>query len=1026
MSKKADDDKPEDKQETYIQMQSTFTDDVVPIEIKLMSDKKSVPLYLNLLESGFEEKRDIRLVIVGKKGSGKTSLVKRLFGVDKSEIPEVTSTNGIEIHRIRCDANTDAGIWNILDGNIKETDLNERLIQSFDKTLKSQGEEGVDRAVKEGGPWAPPVATKPLVTSRIVYGDADFGDDDFSDDDANEDEEPFLVSYDLQPNLLLEQTYRDIQTMLKSKVHSYNKNDFATLLLWDFAGDEEFYHTHQTFLSPYSIYLVVAKLNEAQDKEAQDLFKLWMDSIHCYSRLEDDKYSSDDSKTTPDDLDPPVVIVGTWKDAVTSESGKIKTSCKENILKYTKNMTEDELRHVRHDVFISNTTDDDSVFQPIRQYILSLARQMRTWNTKYPLKFIQLEKCLQQRKKELPIITFQELKQISTKTTKPLNNEELILFLKFHHEIRALVFFEDLPDYIILDTQWLSDAFKSIVTAKGFQSVSIKNQKRWYDFHSKGKLHRLVLEDLLDEKENILLKNNMDHILNVMEKFDIIIRPTKSDWHSAVENACYYVPCMIKAKPKCDIYELFNVTDYNCKKSTWFCFEFRFLPPNLMNHLIASLCRKYELAEVGVTKQVIGQNTEQAERVIALFKGVAVFELQETTKLSKLLVTTRPNSIQIQIWEFAESASIKRGMYKPIVDFVTDEINKIIRTRFKMTNVSFEKRWECGLTKPDSVEGSNKFGKKKITEYYCVPCTSTHKCNGEWLDTESEEPFDVYQKKPGQKGLVLIVNFLFSGKPNERQGSEIDVKNLTVFFRDELEYQVECQSDMTKTDLQIYLQNFEKDNLTQNANAYHSFICVVMSHGDENGIQTLDESKRITVKEIQRPFKNKPDGKFNGKPKLFLVQACRGQQKQEKVIVPDCTKSETQITKHESFDENYHILSVLYTRTQDGPSGSSPDQFCSDATEVLQKLPIDADVIVAYATTPDYISIRHTYKGAYFIRAFLSVAKKHYKEADIEDILRKVRNELATNLEYEPEFGVLAGKCQMAMLESTSTKKFFL
>lgn len=95
-----------------------FVDDVVPIEIKLMSDKKSVPLYLNLLESGFEEKRDIRLVIVGKKGSGKTSLVKRLFGVDKSEIPEVTSTNGIEIHRIRCDANTDAGIWNILDGKI--------------------------------------------------------------------------------------------------------------------------------------------------------------------------------------------------------------------------------------------------------------------------------------------------------------------------------------------------------------------------------------------------------------------------------------------------------------------------------------------------------------------------------------------------------------------------------------------------------------------------------------------------------------------------------------------------------------------------------------------------------------------------------------------------------------------------------------------------------------------------------------------------------------------------------------------
>lgn len=81
-----------------------------------MADKKSVPLYLKLLESGFEKKRDIRVVIVGKTGTGKTSLVKRLFSEEISMIREVTSTNGINIHKIRCIANTDDGIWNKLDG----------------------------------------------------------------------------------------------------------------------------------------------------------------------------------------------------------------------------------------------------------------------------------------------------------------------------------------------------------------------------------------------------------------------------------------------------------------------------------------------------------------------------------------------------------------------------------------------------------------------------------------------------------------------------------------------------------------------------------------------------------------------------------------------------------------------------------------------------------------------------------------------------------------------------------------------
>lgn len=50
------------------------------------------------------------------------------------------------------------------------------------------------------------------------------------------------------------------------------------------------------------------------------LFRLWMDSIHCYCRL---GYNGADSSTTTDDLDPPVVIVDTWKDAVTIESADV-------------------------------------------------------------------------------------------------------------------------------------------------------------------------------------------------------------------------------------------------------------------------------------------------------------------------------------------------------------------------------------------------------------------------------------------------------------------------------------------------------------------------------------------------------------------------------------------------------------------------------------------------------------------------------------------------------------------------------
>ncbi|VDI34788.1 Hypothetical predicted protein [Mytilus galloprovincialis] len=690
-------------------------DDMVPTEIRLMTDKKSIDLYLKLLESDSEKKRDIRLVVVGKKGSGKTSLIRRLFGED---ITDVNSTNGIEIHKIKCKAMSDDGIWNKLDGTNEETEIHERLLKQFKGKIEASVEEGVHHAVKENTPSTSfdesEIVTQQTKQYKLQVTTESQG-------------EPPVISQ--QRHQSLEQTKMDIETMLKSNVDLHDKEDYATLLLWDFAGDEEFYHTHQTFLSSGAIYLVVTKLNEADDKNAQDLFKLWMDSIHCYSRLEEDKSNSADSKTS-DDNDPPVVIVGTWKDAVTSESEKIDDAYRENMFKFTENMSEDELKHIRQEYFISNTEDDPSVFQQIRENILYLARKMKTWNQVYPLKFIQLEKRLQEKKKEFPIISFNEIQQISTDTPNPLNDEELILFLEFHHELRALVYFKDLRSYIILDTQWMSDAFRCIVTAKKFRYISFRHRTKWDELSSRGKLHNEVLDDIFSKSENTFSKHK-DHILNVMEKFDIIIRPNISGTERDVgdDKPLYYIPCMIKSEPECDIYEMFNVTENTCTKSTWLCYMFRFLPPHLMNHLIASLCRKYKVAEV-VTKA--------QKKQIALFRSSAVFELEKTTKLTKLHIMKCPNWIQIQVWQFGKER--EGGSYKYIDNFVTNEIDKIIRTRFKMYNVNFWKNWECGLTIPESVTGSNDFSEEQFSEYYCEKCTSTHTFIDEWQDLNSKRP----------------------------------------------------------------------------------------------------------------------------------------------------------------------------------------------------------------------------------------------------------------------------------------------
>ncbi|VDI73375.1 Hypothetical predicted protein [Mytilus galloprovincialis] len=136
--------------------------------------------------------------------------------------------------------------------------------------------------------------------------------------------------------------------MERSKGNLHDKDEYASLLLWGFAGDEEFYHTHQTFLSQNAIYLVVTKPDEADDKNAQGMFQLWMNSIHCYCRL-DDKQKRPDSFTAKIDenatkhntniLDPPVILVGSHKDKVRhSKKEKIEIECNRRIKSYVKDV----------------------------------------------------------------------------------------------------------------------------------------------------------------------------------------------------------------------------------------------------------------------------------------------------------------------------------------------------------------------------------------------------------------------------------------------------------------------------------------------------------------------------------------------------------------------------------------------------------------------------------------------------------------------------------------------------------------
>ncbi|XP_052063917.1 probable serine/threonine-protein kinase roco4 [Mytilus californianus] len=80
---------------------------------------------------------------------------------------------------------------------------------------------------------------------------------------------------------------------------------------WDFAGQKDYYATHQTFLNPHAIYLLVTNISEdiaatEDDKNfdsIEEYIDFWFDSIHCLR-----------TSSTGHGLYPPVIVVCTHID----------------------------------------------------------------------------------------------------------------------------------------------------------------------------------------------------------------------------------------------------------------------------------------------------------------------------------------------------------------------------------------------------------------------------------------------------------------------------------------------------------------------------------------------------------------------------------------------------------------------------------------------------------------------------------------------------------------------------------------
>ncbi|XP_030235977.1 uncharacterized protein LOC115560664 isoform X2 [Gadus morhua] len=264
--------------------------------------------------------------------------------------------------------------------------------------------------------------------------------------------------------------------------------------------------------------------------------------------------------------------------------------------------------------------------------------------------------------------------------------------------------------------------------------------------------------------------------------------------------------------------------------------------------------------------------------------------------------------------------------------------------------------------------------------------------------TEEEEEDKPYPMKAQTKGYCLIVNnFDFSSSPlgqSKRMGTHIDEESLRLVFT-WLGFKVEVLPDLTGEKMLSSMRELARRD--------HSWMdcvaCVVLSHGLEGGVYGVDGGV-VRLKELTDVLNGVRCSSLRGKPKLFFIQACQGNKREQAVPVlanrpappevsaqtdgPSSTGDHTQTDGPSSTGD--------HTQT-DGPS--STGDLCSDGVEASMLIPTSADFLTAMATTPSYLSMRVEDRGSWFIQSLChNLVKLVPGGKDLARILTTVHNDV--------------------------------
>ncbi|XP_062850818.1 caspase-6-like [Trichomycterus rosablanca] len=254
----------------------------------------------------------------------------------------------------------------------------------------------------------------------------------------------------------------------------------------------------------------------------------------------------------------------------------------------------------------------------------------------------------------------------------------------------------------------------------------------------------------------------------------------------------------------------------------------------------------------------------------------------------------------------------------------------------------------------------------------------------------SVDPNEEYKMNHKRRGLALIFNqenFYWHLRLNSRHGTNADRDGLVKRFTD-LGFYVKAYTDRKREEILSII--------TKAANEDHKdadcFVCVFLSHGENGHVYAYD--KQIEIQDVTALFRGDKCPSLVGKPKIFILQACRGDKHDDPVTPMDAVDSEM------------------------------TNQVVVDAG-VVHTLPAGADFIMCYSVAEGFYSHRETINGSWYVQDLCEMLHKFGSTLDFTELLTLVNRQVSHRSIGNCRDLSAIGKKQVPCFASMLTKKLY-